>query len=860
MSKRILILLLIISSVILTFCTKKSTSPEDQLLPPTNLTISLVENNKIQINWIDNSTNETAYLIDRKMGTYNWLENLGEVAANITSFTDNIPTNSDTVFSYRIRAFDDENFSAYSDTIAWFSLNSAPTNLQVEQITQDTLKLTWQDNSIGEQYFRIDRKIDEKGWQIDYAHVPADTTHFLDYTTALYDTCNYKVFAVSGISHSDSTENSFIPFLPAPTNFQLQPLSATEVTLTWQDNCHNEDGYRLFFKRGEISLWESLNLPENTEEFSDENVIPGIMNYYKICAYYENDTSGFIFDEINTLPAPSNLTCTQQNVHTFELTWNDNSQFEQGFKIDRKIDEEEWVNNIHTTLPNAMTWIDSTIGRSYNTVYYRLYAYYETYCSDNIETNSNITFPAPSNLDYEKLTIHSIKLTWNDNSQGETGFKIDKKVGANDWQNNYAIVSENIQEWTDENTEINETLQYRIHAYCGNNVSDNVITNEIDNAIPAPTDLSYQKIDIHTIKLEWTDNSIGEQGFKIDKKVGEDEWQTNFAIVDVNIEEWTDENAEINETIQYRVYAYYEEFTSSYILTDEIDNSIPAPSNVEYEILSPTSIHLTWDDNSIGEQGFKIDKKVGEGDWQNEYAILDDNIIEWTDENAELNDSIQYILYTYYENFNSDYSCKVIIPQRFVDIDGNVYQIIQIGTQWWMMENLKVTHYRNGDPIPEVTDNNIWSGLNTGAYCNYDNNVENVTTYGRLYNWYSVNDVSEIAPEGWHVPDDDEWQTLVDYLGEISVAGGKMKEAGFEHWNSPNTGATNESGFTALPSGCRFNYDGNFSCIGKYAFFWSSTEYFSYHALSKRLYYDDSEVGYYGEFKENGFSVRCIRN
>ncbi|MCD6330151.1 MAG: hypothetical protein J7M10_07390, partial [Candidatus Cloacimonetes bacterium] len=297
MSKRILILLLISLLAILTFCTKKSTEPEDELLPPTNLTIGLVENNKIQLNWVGNSANETTYFIDRKMGTYNWLENFGEVASNITSFTDNIPTNSDTVFSYRIRAFDDENYSAYSDTIAWFSVSSAPSSLQLDQISQDTLQLSWQDNSIGEQYFRIDRKIDEKGWQINYAHVPADTTHFLDYTTALYDTCNYKVFAVTGISQSDSTENFFVPFLPAPSNLELQALGATELKLTWQDNCHNEDGYRLFFKRGGGASWDYINLPINNNEYSDENVIPGVMNYYKICAYYENDTSGFIEDE-----------------------------------------------------------------------------------------------------------------------------------------------------------------------------------------------------------------------------------------------------------------------------------------------------------------------------------------------------------------------------------------------------------------------------------------------------------------------------------------------------------------------------------------------------------------------------------
>ena len=409
MSKRMLILLLSIFTIFAYACTKKSTTPEIQLLPPTNLTIQLVENNQIQINWTDTSTNETAFLIDRKKGTFNWLMNYSDVAANLTSFSDNISTNSDTIYAYRIRAFDGVDFSAYSDTIAWFSDNAAPSELEIEQIAPDTLKITWHDNSVGEDYFRIDRKIDEKGWQIEYAHVSADTTHFFDYTTALYDTFNYRVYARSGISSSNSAENSFIPFLFAPTDLQLEALSATSIKLTWQDNCHNEDGYRIFFKRGETAVWDSLNFDENIQEVTDESVIPGIVNYYKICAYFKDETSGSVEGSINTLPAPSNFTCIQQNVHTFDLNWQDNSQFEQGFKIDRKIDDNDWISPFAVTIEDITTFIDSIIGREYDTVYYKLSAYYETYNSDTLETNSAITFPPPTNLQYEKIDIHTIK-------------------------------------------------------------------------------------------------------------------------------------------------------------------------------------------------------------------------------------------------------------------------------------------------------------------------------------------------------------------------------------------------------------------------------------------------------------------
>jgi len=193
------------------------------------------------------------------------------------------------------------------------------------------------------------------------------------------------------------------------------------------------------------------------------------------------------------------------------------------------------------------------------------------------------------------------------------------------------------------------------------------------------------------------------------------------------------------------------------------------------------------------------------------------------------------------------------------DIDGNVYQTIIIGNQEWMMENLKVTRYRNGDQIPEVTDNGTWAGLSTGAWCNYNNDAGNGAIYGHLYNWYSVDedDNRGLAPTGWHIPTDDEWQTLIDFLG--GSAGGKMKETGFTHWNSPNTGATNESGYSALPGGCR-RYYGNFNLIGYYAYFWSSTEVNSYYARYRYVCYDNSEVSRDYTNKKYGFSIRCIRD
>ena len=198
--------------------------------------------------------------------------------------------------------------------------------------------------------------------------------------------------------------------------------------------------------------------------------------------------------------------------------------------------------------------------------------------------------------------------------------------------------------------------------------------------------------------------------------------------------------------------------------------------------------------------------------------------------------------------------------QTVTDIDGNVYNTVTIGAQVWLQENLKVIHYNNGDEIPNVSSSTAWLGLSTGAYCNYENNAGFVITYGSLYNWFAVNDSRCICPTGWHVATDEEWTILTDLLGGEAVAGGKLKEAGTLHWPSPNTGATNEVGFTALGGGYRSNtatYIG-FGGIGSW---WCSTESSTTDAWGRGVFNDAINVdrgGYYE--KMMGFSVRCIKD
>ncbi|MFA6401056.1 MAG: FISUMP domain-containing protein [Salinivirgaceae bacterium] len=233
----------------------------------------------------------------------------------------------------------------------------------------------------------------------------------------------------------------------------------------------------------------------------------------------------------------------------------------------------------------------------------------------------------------------------------------------------------------------------------------------------------------------------------------------------------------------------------------------------------------------------------------------------FTSELAELTPNSTYYVRAYATNsvgtvYGNEVSFTTLTTNTVTDYDENVYNTITIGTQVWMVENLKTTHYRDGTAIPLVTDDGTWFGLTAPGYCWYGNDIANKDRYGALYNWYTVN-TDNLAPLGWHIATDAEWQTLVDYLGGEAIAGGKMKATTL--WNWPNTGATNSSGFTALPGGYR-GYNGRFGGVGVGGSWWSGAE------LDGKCWYrtmtNDSSTAPHRDsyYKSDGSSVRCLRD
>jgi len=231
--------------------------------------------------------------------------------------------------------------------------------------------------------------------------------------------------------------------------------------------------------------------------------------------------------------------------------------------------------------------------------------------------------------------------------------------------------------------------------------------------------------------------------------------------------------------------------------------------------------------------------------------------------NKEISEVLKIANNHYYESFNSVENFSAI--DELTDIDGNIYKTIQIGTQVWMTDNLRVTKYRNGETIPNITDSD-WEVIKKGAYCHFENNKLNEKTQGCLYNWLAVIDSRKIAPKGWRVPTNDDWTLLINYLGGREQGSGRLKEVGSTHWQTPNEVLSNNSGFCALPNGIRFS-SGEFSGGKTYGHWWSTSEgdvtLLPKHSINSAWVvklFSANTVVYRMPMSINcGISVRCVK-
>lgn len=291
------------------------------------------------------------------------------------------------------------------------------------------------------------------------------------------------------------------------------------------------------------------------------------------------------------------------------------------------------------------------------------------------------------------------------------------------------------------------------------------------------------------------------------------------------------------------------------------------PVQLKSTIVSQSRVVLVWIDSSSNEDGFIIERKGANNNYES-IGTTNENTIVFED--AQLQTDAQYTYRVFAFNTagrsaQPTNEISVIIPMS--NITG-----ITIGAQIWSSKNLDVTQYLNGDPIPQVSNPLEWETLTTGAWCWYDNDSASyAAVYGKLYNWYAVNDSRGFAPDGWRVPSESDWNKLVLSIDvnadtnclisctQSSIAGGEMKETGLVHWLTPNNGANNNTGFTALPGGGR-NTDGTYFYLGNYGNWWSKGSYDASSAFIRTLSYSGASFKKEVSYKRLGYSVRLVKN
>jgi formylglycine-generating enzyme required for sulfatase activity len=636
---------------------------------PTDLSFSKVNINTIKLDWLETSSGEDGFKIDKKVGGSEWIIAFGTVAANIKTWTD---TNADInqTLEYRIYAYKGVNTSASASTTAIDNTFPAPSDINITQNNITTATISWTDNSIGEDKFDIERKLSTETTFVKIADVTgSDTTTktWLDTSIAPNLSYDYRVKAVKGAASSVYISKTFVNSFYAPTNITAAQVNLTTATISWTDNSIGEDKFEIERKLSTETTYNKIadvmGSDTSSKTWNDTPLIPNYIYDYRIKGVKDTFSTAYVSKTYNNIiPAPSNLTVVQNNVYTFTLNWSDNSSGEDGFKIERKIDDGTFA--VIATVTGT-SYVDNAVSKGFGTVYYQVRAYKGTAYSTYAMSNSTVLFPAPTNLNITQISITSANLNWNDNSSGEDIFEIERKLST---ETNYYKIGEisgsdtATKGWVDTNLVQDLTYDYRVKAVKGTNTSGYVAKTGYLNVINAPTSFTATFVSYTTVTLTWLDTYIGEDKFEIERKLSTESTYSKIGEVsgsDASTKTYTDTTIEPNLTYNYRVrivdgtaYSEYSSVTHS--------NPFQAPTGLTAFVASETSIKLDWEDNYTGEEGFKIDRKIGtDGTWVTDYATLGANIKTYTNTGLTTGTYYYYRIRAYYSTYNSYYSNEV---------------------------------------------------------------------------------------------------------------------------------------------------------------------------------------------------------
>jgi len=645
---------------------------------PGNLTATTISSSQINMTWVDNSSNEAGFKIERKTGNAGTFAQIATVGANVTNFS-STGLNSNTKYFYRVRAYNSGGNSAYSTSIDATTLPqapAAPANLTAAVMINLQIKILWKDNAFNEDIFLIERKIGTAGAYTQIATAGPNVTSYTDAGLNPVTTYFYRVRASnlggSSIYSNETNATTFGNPPPAPNNLTAAAVSQTQINLTWNDNAGNENGFAVERKIAGGSFQQISTVGVNVKNYSDPGLAPGTEYFYRVSAYNADGFSNYANEAGSvTLPAPpvaaSNLTAAPVSNIKISLAWNDNSNSESGFKIERKTGAAGTYTQTATVNANVQSFVDSSLVQI-TTYFYRIRAFNAGGHSSYSTEASATTFPdppaMPGNLTATTISKNQINLAWVDNSAAENGFRIERKTLGGTYSA-IVTVAANVKNYSDLSLAQETQYFYRVCAF--NTGGHSTFSNEtngttLPNPPAKPGGLTATAASNVKINLAWKDSSNNETGFKIERKKTATGTYAQIATVGANVKTFADSALLANTVYFYRVRAFNAGGHSNYCTetsTKTLPNPPAAPSSLTVTSVSISQISLTWTDNSTNESGFRIERKIGATGIYTVIAATNANAISYLDGDLSTASPYFYRVRAFNAGGNSNYSNEV---------------------------------------------------------------------------------------------------------------------------------------------------------------------------------------------------------
>lgn len=620
------------------------------------------------LTWYDNSSAESGYKIEMKYSGEGYFYEIASTGANTGNYTVTGLLQGAGVY-FRVRAYHNSGtYSSYSNEVYCVTPISAPSNLVATAVSSSQINLSWEDNSIGESGFKIYRATGSCSNFSYINSVGANITSFSDTGLAQGTTYCYYVTAYTINTESNaSNQASATTFLPAPSNLNANGISPSQINLSWTDNSTGESGFKI--ERGDYTCSGFLQIgtaPANSTTYSDSGLNQCTAYCYRVRAYTNYTNSSYSNNAIGTttVAIPSNLMATPDST-IVNLSWTDNSNNESGFKI-----RSEEGNNCGASSPvvgtvgqNVTSFQHSGLKNGWQYCY--LVCAYSDYCGEGCSSSVTAitSLPAPSNLFFSSVGTNGFVLTWTDNSNSESGFKIEEKVGSSGSWTEIGTVNANITTFTRSGLSCSGSSSnqyyYRVRAYTS--YANSSYSNEIGPKSPLPcpaSNLSANIVGPNQVNLSWSDNSSNESGFKIERKAGSTGSYQVIDIVNANVTSYSDTTAQDGTNYYYRVRAYNSDGDSDASNEVSATTPLPAPSNLQCNAVSSSQINLSWSDNSLNEASFKIERKVSGGNYS-EIATVGQNTTNYANVNLPENTTYYYRVKAANSNTESNYSNEV---------------------------------------------------------------------------------------------------------------------------------------------------------------------------------------------------------